>query len=224
MKELMIIVPSRGRPDNVSELIAHVKEYSEVSDICFGFDEDDDSEYEAVDGVTFHRLPRTRIGGTVNALARIYIKQYKYIAFLGDDHRPKTYGWDSKLIEPLKSKAGFSYGNDLLQGKNLPTAAVMSSSIVETLGFMVPPVLKHFYFDNFWMDMGNKIKSLHYFDDVIIEHVHPAANKSDVDETYTQAWSVLDEDREAYDLYLKGQFKQDVKKVKKLHENIDNGS
>lgn len=224
MKELMIIVPSRGRPGNVAELISYVREYSEISDICFGFDEDDESEYTPVDGVNFHRLPRTRIGGTVNALARIYARQYKYLAFLGDDHRPKTHGWDSKLIEPIALKPGFSYGNDLLQGKNLPTAAVMSSSIINSLGFMVPPVLKHFYFDNFWMDMGNEIGSLHYFDDVIIEHHHPAANKSSVDETYSQAWSVLDEDREAYSLYLMGQFKQDAEKVKRLHEDINNGS
>lgn len=224
MKELMIIVPSRGRPDNVSELIEHVKEYSEISDICFGFDNDDITKYQPEPEVNFHWLPRTRIGGTINSLAKIYAKQYKYVAFMGDDHRPKTYGWDSKLVEPLRSKDGFSYGNDLLQGANLPTAAVMSSSIINALGFIVPETLKHFYFDNFWMDMGNAIDSLYYFDDVIIEHMHPAANKASVDDTYNFAWSVLDQDREAYELYLKKQFKKDIKKVKKLHENIDNGS
>lgn len=224
MKELIIIVPSRGRPDNVSELIEHVKEYSEISDICFGFDYDDNSRYEPVAGVKFHRLPRTRIGRTTNSLATMYAQRYKYVAFMGDDHRPKTHGWDRILTEPLNIKPGFSYGNDLLQGKNLPTAAVMSSSIVNTLGFMVPRTLKHFYFDNFWMDMGNALDSLNYFDDVIIEHIHPVAKKSEVDTTYTEAWSVLDQDIEAYKIYLAEQFSQDIEKVKKLYENPDNWS
>lgn len=224
MKELMIIVPSRGRPENVADLIKHVQEYSEISDICFGFDYDDDTHYEPVPGVKFHRLPRTRIGRTTNSLATMYANQYKYLAFMGDDHRPKTYGWDTKLVEPLKDKPGLSYGNDLLQGSNLATAVVMSSSIVSTLGFMVPKTLKHFYFDNFWMDIGRELGSLNYFDDVIIEHLHPLAKKSEVDNTYNEAWSVLDQDIEAYKVYLEEQFAQDLEKVKKLHENTDNRS
>lgn len=224
MKELMIIVPSRYRSDNVAELSSYVKEYSEISDLCFGFDNDDDTEYEPIPKVKFHRLPRMRIGGTLNSLARMYAKQYKYIAFMGDDHRPKTHGWDSKLVEPLRLKDGFSYGNDLLQGQALPTAIAMSSSIINTLGYMVPTNLKHFYFDNFWMDLGNATESLNYFDDVIIEHIHPMANKSDVDATYTSAWSVLSEDEIEYKKYLKKEFKKDIKKVLKLHENTDNRS
>lgn len=224
MKEVMIIVPSRNRPENVSEVINHVKEYSEISDLCFGFDNDDVHDYEPVSKVKTHRLPRTRIGGTLNTLARMYAKQYKCIAFMGDDHRPKTQGWDRLLAEPLQRKDGFSYANDLLQGKNLPTAIVMSSSIINSLGYMVPTTLKHFYFDNFWMDLGNKTKSLNYFDDVVIEHLHPLAEKSSVDETYNSAWSLFDEDTLAYNSYMKKQFKKDVKKVLEIHENIDNGS
>jgi len=223
MKKLAVIVPSRNRPQNVVDLSNHILEYSDSSNLIFGFDDDDQTNYEPIPGTMFHRLPRTRIGGTINTLAIMYAKHYEYICFMGDDHRPKTKSWDTKLIEPLLNKPGFSYGNDLLQGKNLPTAIVMSSSIINALGYMVPPTLKHFYFDNFWMDLGNAINSLHYFDDVIIEHIHPLAQKSEVDNTYSEAWSVLGEDQEQYEIYKNTKFVDDINKVKLLYENANNG-
>ena len=222
MKDIAIIVPSRNRPHNVIDLSNHFFEYSTKSDLIFAFDDDDITNYQSINGVSFQRLPRMRIGGTLNALAFMYAKHYKYICFMGDDHRPKTHSWDERLIEPLQDKPGFSYGNDLLQGKNLPTAIVMSSSIINTLGYMVPPKLKHFYFDNFWMDMGNATNSLHYFDDVIIEHIHPLAQKSEVDDTYSDAWSVLEHDQNQYEIYKNTLFAEDLEKVKSLYEDINN--
>ena len=144
------------------------------------------------------------------------MNDYKYLSFMGDDHRPRTKGWDVFLTDPLKNKIGVSYGNDLLQGKNIPTAVVLSSEIVRELGFMVPPVLRHFFFDNYWKDLGTGIDRLHYMDDVIIEHMHPLNNKSSGDETYGYAWSQLDHDTPVYDEYRVMQLKQDIEKIKSI--------
>lgn len=138
---------------------------------------------------------------------------------MGDDHRPRSFGWDSRLAEPLKDSMGLSFGNDLLQGKKLATAVLMTSNIVKELGFFAPPILKHFYLDNFWMDLGNGLNNLNYFDDVIIEHMHPINQKSDVDSTYSHSWSVLDEDTKNYEIYKDTQFQSDLTKLKSKISN-----
>lgn len=221
-KKMLVIVPSRGRPTNAGELTCSFFENSYVSDLCFGLDSDDTSEYVEIKNVMYSRTPRVRMGGTLNYLANKYCSSYEYICFMGDDHRPRTVGWDEKLIEPLEGTVGFSYGNDLLQGRNLPTAVVLSSNIIQTLGYIVPETLRHFHFDTFWKEMGIATETLHYFEDVVIEHMHPLAQKSEVDNTYSQAWTILDEDTRMYDVYKRLRFDSDVEKIRSLCENLNN--
>jgi hypothetical protein len=216
MPPILTIVPSRGRQKNHKEVVELFKETAIISDLCFGLDEDDHHNYEKIDDVIYEINPPLRMNGTLNLIANKYADKYNFIFFMGDDHRPKTFGWDSRLMEPLKNSVGLSYGNDLLQKENLATAVLMSSKIVKILGFFAPPTLKHFYLDNFWMDLGKGLGNLNYFDDVIIEHMHPCNEKSKVDNTYSHAWSVLSEDIKNYDIYKKTQFSLDLEKVNKL--------
>jgi hypothetical protein len=41
------------------------------------------------------------MNGTLNLLANKYCNEYEYVCFIGDDHRPRTDGWDLKLIESI---------------------------------------------------------------------------------------------------------------------------
>jgi hypothetical protein len=95
----------------------------------------------------------------------------------------------------------------------LPTAVVVSSEIVKSLGYMAPPVLKHLYLDNFWLDLGNAINSIHYFEDVIIEHMHPVREKSSEDNTYHESWVLADHDKAMYEKYKESEFLNDISKV-----------
>jgi len=81
---------------------------------------------------------------------------------------------------------GLAYGNDLFQGKNLATAVMMSTNIIRSFGFMAPPKLVHLFMDNFWMLLGMDLDAIWYFDDVIIEHLHFLAGKSQVDAGYIE--------------------------------------
>lgn len=224
MSEMLVIIPSRNRPENVYEITKCLLEFSTSVDICFGLDNDDVSSYDYVPGIIYERNPRLMMNGTLNLIANKYTDRYKFLCFMGDDHRPRTLGWDKILTKPLTKKPGFSYGNDLIQKQFLPTAVVVSSEIVKTLGFMAPPSLKHLYLDNFWLDLGNAINSIHYFDDVIIEHMHPLLEKSLVDNTYNESWSLVNQDKEVYEKYKESEFLNDVKKVMKIYENFNNGS
>ena len=222
MSDMLVIIPSRNRPKNVAEITQYLINQSIDVDICFGLDDDDTSEYQYVPGVIYERNPRVLMNGTNNILANKYCNNYKFICFLGDDVRPRTFGWDKILSEPLINKPGISYANDLIQKEFLPTHIVMSSEIIKTLGFMAPPVLKHLYMDNFWLDLGNEINSIHYFKDVILEHLHPVIEKSSVDKVYLDSWALADHDKSAYENYKKSEFSKDVEKVMKIYKDIDN--
>lgn len=135
-----------------------------------------------------------------------------HIAFMGDDHRVRTHGWDRRLADAA-GPWGISYGNDLLRGADLPTAVMMSADLVRVLGKMAPEELWHMYCDDYWAALGRELGHLVYLDDVIIEHMHPAAGKAQVDESYRQTNSpeVYSADAAAWDAYLRaGLLAQDV--------------
>jgi hypothetical protein len=136
---------------------------------------------------------------------------------MGDDHLPRTHGWDEKLYDPISKRGyGVSYGNDLFQKQALPTAVMMSSNIIKILGFMAPPALIHMFMDNFWKRLGEELRCLDYFDDVIIEHMHAYVGKSELDEMYLSVNNpeVGSHDGQKYGEYINLQFDSDIRKIK----------
>ena len=212
---MLLIVPTRKRATACDELLAAFEETAECSDILFGIDDDDKSNYSSrVLGKSSVNL-RLRMGGTLNLLAESNAEDYEFLSFMGDDHRPRTKGWDRILCDSIGQAPGVAYGDDLFQGSNLPTAVVMSAEIVRRIGYMVPPSLIHMYMDNFWRDFGVKIGNLQYRADVVIEHMHYLAGKSVNDLQYQEvnASHVYEKDRLAYDDYQKTQMDSDASSV-----------
>jgi len=211
-KRTLLIVPTRKRPKACDELLAEFNKTSADADILFGIDDDDKSVYspEVLERASIN--PRLRMGGTLNLLATKHAEEYEFLAFMGDDHRPRTEGWDQILANAIGERPGVAYGNDLLQGANLPTAVLLSSEIVRRIGYMVPPSLIHMYMDNFWKEFGEQIGNLVYKDDVVIEHLHYLAGKAVNDLQYQEVNSsaVYEKDRIAYDDYKKTQMPTDI--------------
>ena len=56
-----------------------------------------------------------------------------------------------------------------------------------------------------------------YFEDVIIEHMHPVREKSSVDNTYNESWVLADHDKSMYEKYKESEFLNDVRKVVKIN-------
>lgn len=216
MNKVLLIVPTRGRPDKSIEFYEEFKKNSTITDLVFGLD-DDDVEYPRIDGVMYEVNPRAMMNGTLNLIANKYADQYEYIAFMGDDHRIRTYDWDKVLVDSIKGfNNGIAYGNDLLQGEQLPTAVLLNSNIVRKLGFMAPPAMKHLYLDNFWLDLGRSLGQIKYHGNVIIEHMHPAAGKADNDSGYVEVNSseIFNHDRLAYGNYVATQMSNDIEKLR----------
>lgn len=212
----LVILPTRGRPENAARCVDFLKENSSISDILIAIDDDQSDLYPRIDDVIYEVNPRLRMNGTLNLVASKYADKYESIFFLGDDHITRTKGWDEKLYEPIKARGyGLSYGDDKFQGKNLATAVMMSTNIIKTLGFMAPPKLIHLYMDNFWMSLGQALDCINYVPEVVVEHMHFAAGKSEKDEQYAEVNSseMYKNDRETYLEYVKNELKGDLEKL-----------
>ena len=217
--DILTIVPSRGRPDSVAELIEEINATAHITNLVIGVDDDDPSEYIVPDKVILEVNPRMWMNGTLNFIANKYCYDYDYLVFMGDDHRPRTKGWDELLAEAIKDvPLGIAYGNDLFQGENLPTAVMLDAKIVRTLGFFSPPQMKHLFLDNFWRDTGKELGTLRYLPDVIIEHMHPYANKTEMDAGYAEVNSteVQVHDQLAYGHYIAEEWRKDLEKLRAL--------
>ena len=216
MNDLLVLVPSRGRPKNQERFLEYFFKNSTVSDACFILDFDDESNYSRFDNVIYEVGEPGMLNEKLNKVSKKYYNTYKFISFIGDDHLLQTYGWDKILINPLLKKIGISYGNDLYKKEELPTCSVISSEIIKCLGYMAPPELKHSYIDKFWLDLGIAIGSINYFNDVVWEHIHPHNKKTEVDETYLRGWSSQSQDKQNYALYKNIRFDEDVAKIKEI--------
>lgn len=235
MADLAIITPSRGRPERLAEMFAAVERTVQMSvEVHVGLDDDDDSGY--LDGnygvsreagtfdVITARGPRRSLSAWTNDLARFALEgpnPPRYLASLGDDHLPRTPGWDRILIERIEHNMlgpGFAYGNDLLQGGALPTAWVVSAEVVRALGWMMLPACRHMYVDAAVRELGRAADRLWYEPEVIIEHVHPMTGKTPWDSSYREsnAPERYDEDRQAFERWVDGQLEQDAATLQAL--------
>lgn len=226
MSDLLVIVPSRGRPHNIAELhVAWVETTHRHAQLLVAVDDDDPTlpEYRrkcSLTGVELTAGPRLRLTGTLNKVALERAPHHKALAFLGDDHRPRTIGWDAHFVEALDALGtGIVYGNDLLQGEKMATAVAMTSNIVSALGYMAPPQMVHLCLDLAWVDWGRAINRLTYLPETVIEHMHPDVGKAVRDAGYDEANSPQQTaaDHAAYEAYRNGQaFAADVEKLKAL--------
>ncbi len=176
-------------------------------------DDDDHESYPRIPGVLYDVNPRLGFVGTLNLLANKYKDRYAYLAFWGDDNRPRTPGWDRQLVEAIADLPhGIAYGNDLNQGGVLPTAVLMNSSIVRILGYAVPPTFTHLYADNFWLELGRGLNSIRYLDQVVVEHLHYTVGKAEPDTVYLEANSNdnLYGDAVSFDAYKRDHLPKDL--------------
>jgi hypothetical protein len=219
MNTNLVIIPSRGRPQNVQRSFNAIKETSVISDLVFVLDKDDEHNYPRIPGASYEVLPRIKMNKSLNAIALKNIYTYKTITFMGDDHLTQTSNWDEVLYAPIKDRGfGLSYGNDSLQGKDLPTAVMMSTNLIKILGFMAPHDLLHLYMDYFWLDLGRELNAIDYFECVDIKHLHYSNTEGTWDQTYEEANSsfTVNEDYTVYEKYKKECFSEDASRIRKL--------
>jgi len=189
---------------------------SGYSDLLLVLDDDDKELKKYPKNVLVRIGPRVGLSSGCNLGVKLY-PDYKYYASAGDDHRFKTKGWDKMMIDKIKKEGGvgIAYGDDLLQGNRLPTAVVMSANIIEAMGYMIPPSLKHLRIDVAFRALGLRIQKLFYMPEIIIEHLHPAAKKAEWDEGYLRVNSteMVSHDSKNYVIWAKEELPIIAKKI-----------
>ena len=225
MPDLAILVPSRGRPVRFRALLDAVAARSSTHPVVYLATDDDDPELEGYLSVIQNHAqavlhvtgPRRSLSAWTNMLAELALQGEHaplYLASLGDDHRPRTPQWDNDLMHAIERMEGpgIAYGNDLLQGRKMPTAWVVSSGVVRALGWMMLPACEHMYVDNVTRDLGQAAGRLDYLPGVIVEHEHPLAGKVDWDQSYRESnhRTQYDHDEAAYKAWRTGQMAADA--------------
>lgn len=219
MAYLAVLVPSRGRPNNVARLVAACRATCTADTLIhFGFDDDDPQLTANLAALHWNTTalvrPRMGLAPWTNELARMNADA-PYLASIGDDMVPVTPGWDKQLMEAC-GMTGMAYPNDLRRS-DVPEAIVMTSDIVHALGWMSQPGLDHWYQDTVWRDIGIGAGCLCYLDAVIVEHRHPNVPGGDPhDATYADAAKKFSEDMAAYQKWRMHGMREDIAKVRDL--------
>lgn len=196
MTRLAVIVPTRSRPHNLSDIDRAwwaTGAYG-AADLIVGIDVDDAKYPAYVDWLRAHPHVKTAVASEWKplvpklnefALLAAADTQYTAIAFMGDDHVPITTMWAHMLVQHHMTNPGsIWYGPDGFQDKKLPTWWSMDSRLVQKLGRMVPAPVQHMFCDNSIKELGDKAGRLNYDERILIEHRHPVANKAEWDPQY----------------------------------------
>lgn len=213
---LAVIIPTRERPHVVGDLLGSFGETVAISTtrLILAIDQDDPTMEDYREAVadagpwaeSITRIEPVQGGTMVRALNECALRivsstMVEAVGFLGDDHRPRTHGWDAAYLTALRQMgAGIVYGDDLLQHAFVPTQCAMSASIIRRLGWMAHGDLRHMYVDTLWRDMAAPVGKLQYLPDVIVEHMHYWNNKAKMDAGYERvnAKEVYQADEEAF--------------------------
>jgi hypothetical protein len=196
-KKMLIIVPTRSRPENVAKVVEAWEStgaFDDGAELCFAHDQDDPKYPEYFEIFSTLDVPRRRAFSylvptwkpmvhKLDQAARTYAVRFEgrhfAIGFAGDDHLPRTRGWAGRYMAALAEMGtGIVSCPDGYRSDDLPTQWAMTADIVRALGRMVPAPVEHLYCDNAIRDLGKAAGCWRWLDDVLIEHMHPLSKTS----------------------------------------------
>lgn len=207
---LKVLVPSRGRPDNIRRLIDSWGPGGDTHhELVVGIDYGDETATEYFRVRKEHSFvihiganDQRGMARVLNTLAASHCWNSEVVGFMGDDHVPRTQDWQARVLDWCRAHPfTVMYGDDTIHGRNLPTAVFMDAKIVRMLGYMVPPDAHHLFLDNFWKFLGESLGTLHFDPQLVIEHMHPIAGKAEWDPGYREVntSAMWDHDKQVFD-------------------------
>ena len=213
VRDLLVVVPSRGAPENVARLVSAVEATATAAtDLRFAFDDDDPdlaaNTAAAGDGRSVTG-PRRRTAERVNEIAAAAADSYRAVAFFTDGLVPGSTGWDTELLAALGTGSLFAYPCDPAR-PGLPAAMAASSEVVAALGWLCEPSLDHSCLGNVWLDLGKQAGCLAYLPDVTVEALPGAGGNEDVEVRSTGP------DEAAYQRWRADRMRADVATVRAL--------
>lgn len=207
MKRLLMICPTRNRPDRVLEMLKSFKDTRTFAEIIFYVADDDlrIGEYRAnlsTENVIYGpRIPLVQVVNMFSSQG-----DYAYSGVINDDHIFHTPGWDKAFVDAIESRGrgwGVAFGNTNDTPYWQPSGEIMSVKTIRTLGFYFPPDLEHLFVDRALIDIFKDMNLLHKVKSVDIEHRHWAFKKAEIDQNYKELYQDEANYNRQEQLYLK---------------------
>lgn len=179
---MLVIVPTRTRPEQCAGLIDSFEKTTDNARLLFVTDGDDDS-YDQMDWKGHEMAvmdPRGTLVEKLNQTVGELIDDGEDpIMWLGDDHVFVTEHWDTLMLEALRDLggSGWVYPNDKRRA-DVPETWLVTRDVIRTLQWYANPYLKHYYIDNTIAVLGKRSGLLRYCPDIIIEHHHYSVDAS----------------------------------------------
>jgi hypothetical protein len=221
----MWVLPTRSRLDNCIRFIENWKSSNSNSDVYVRLDKCD-PHLETLINLDWPKNFTIGVGerqGVAKAVNELYLKYPNelWYGFIADDFSPKTPNWDQRLILAA-GNSKISYPNDCMGEKvqHIPTLFCVGGDLVREIGWFGLPDVHHFYVDTVWRFIGDHLNNIFRLEDVIVEHLHYSAGKSEFDEVYATSSSQYKSDKAKYNNWCKLKGTVLVERLKKKKFNI----
>lgn len=220
--EFSIVVPTRGRPENMLRLLNSIIDTSYDIDnveVIFRIDTNDEKSIEFMNLATQTGLlikTKFYVNSRNEFLSDLWQEGYelavgKRVMMCGDDIVFETQNWDKIIVDSTPDPEYnyyYVYGRDGYKNKHGATHPFFSQAWINNLGYFVPCGYKWGRCDVHLQDVAEKLIQLtgdaaffQFRPDLMFRHVHPSCTKDmHWDETYNDRLSYIQESKKIYDL------------------------
>jgi len=196
---VIVCIPSRGRPESLRRLFESIVITKARCDFFVRLDEDDPALFDSLNALRWCGWqrgpiivgPRTDVAGAMQEALRVFPDEDCY-ALIGDDTVMRTFHWDEKLREAA-GRWRIAYPDDGLKGETQATHPFIGGDFLRAIGFWGLPGLSHLFTDTVWDFLGRQYGNLVYCPQVLVEHMHWSAGKSERDPTYAKPTAAEDQ-------------------------------
>lgn len=202
---ISIILPSRGRPEKLKEVIQAIADTvsnPENIEVIIRVDDDDPDSY-------LFGLPlfcRVISGPRLESKVAVYNESIgmangDLLMPMGDDSFLISKGWDEiieKEFAKYPDKILLLYGKDGIHNQRLATHFIISRKMADALGYFSPTLFKAYFGDNFMTDLAVRIRRIKYNPEIVIEHRAAHVGKAKDDETFNDSIGHFQEDQKRY--------------------------
>lgn len=210
VRDIAVIVPVMRRPQNVDRLVASLHASTDLADIYFVVDHDDEAEMEAVmDNPDCHMIVNYSDSRTFATKCNLGYRETDepWCLFVGDDVRFHP-GWAEEALWVGQS-AAFVSTNDLGNRSVMRGLYAVHPMIArwwldshgaswDGPGTVCHEGYNHWYVDREWSAVAQKAGQFEFAPRAIIEHMHPIFNKGVKDDVYQLGQSSNQMDRQLW--------------------------
>ena len=194
---ISFLVPTRGRSNLVVNFLNSLVNFSsdiKNIEVILYIDEDDIGS-QAIEHEVVNLI---KIIGPALSMGSYNLECFKkaqgtILILCNDDVLIRTKNWDKKiqrLHAVLDDQIYLAYPNDLFKGEKLCAFPILSRKTCELLVHPFPKEYVGSFIDYHLLDIFKRLevmgeKRIFYLDDVVFEHMHYRAGKSEIDKTYS---------------------------------------